>query len=61
MDEATPCLGEVDSRAVVGLVERNLLLPLRAVIMYANGATMKVFRESEGLWWVLLDDYLVGF
>ena len=47
-DKATPCLGDVlDSRAVVGLGERNLLLAPRAVIMYANRATMEAFREFE--------------
>ena len=62
MDEDTSCLGDVvDSRAVVGLGERNLLLSPGAVIMYANGATMEAFREFEVLWWVLLDDYLSFF
>ena len=51
----------LDSRAVVGLGERTLLLSPGAVIMYANGATMEAFREFEVLWWVLLDDYLAGF
>ena len=51
----------VDSRVVVGLGERNLHLALGAVIMYANGATTKDFRESEVLWWVLLDDYFADF
>ena len=49
------------SRAVVGLGELTLLLAHGAVIMYANGTTMEAFRESEVLWWVLLDDYLAGF
>ena len=47
----------MESRAVVGLGERNLDLAPGAVIMYANGATTADFRESEVLWWVLLDDY----
>ena len=48
IDEATPCFGDVvDSRAVVGLGERNLHLAPGAVIMYANGATTADFRESE--------------
>ena len=51
----------VDSRAVVGLGERNLHLAPGAVIMYANGATTEDFRESEVLWWVLLDDYFADF
>ena len=51
----------LDSRAVVGLVERTLLLALGAVIMYPKGATTEAFRESAVLWWVLLDDILVGF
>ena len=29
--------------------------------MYAYGATTEAFRESEVLWWVLLDDYLADF
>ena len=49
------------SRAVLGLVEHNLLLAPGAVIMYANEATMEAFRESEVLWWVLLDNYLACF
>ena len=62
IDEATPCLGDVvDSRAVVGLGERTLHLAPGAVIMYANGATTEDFRESEVLWWVLLDDYFADF
>ena len=51
----------VDSRAVVGLGERTLHLAPGAVIMYANGATTEDFRESEVLWWVLLDDYFADF
>merc|ERR1711860_440616 len=62
IDEATPCLGDVmASRAVVGLGERTLHLAPGAVIMYANGATTEDFRESEVLWWVLLDDYFADF
>ena len=62
IDEATPCISDVvDSRAVVGLGERNLHLAPGAVIMYANGATTEDFRESEVLWWVLLDDYFADF
>ena len=51
----------LDSRVVVGVGDRNLLLAPGAVIMYAYGATTEAFRESEVLWWVLLDDYLAGF
>jgi len=51
----------LDSRSVVGLDERNLLLFPRAVIMFANGATMEAFREFEVVWWVLLNNYLAGF
>ena len=51
----------VDSRAVVGLGERNLHLAPGAVIIYANGATTADFRESEVLWWVLFDDYFADF
>ena len=41
------CLGDLlDSRAVLGLVERNLLMAPWVVIMYANEATMEAFRES---------------
>ena len=55
IDEATLCLGDVlNSRAVVGLGERNLHLAPWAVILYANGATTEAFRESEVLWWILL-------
>ena len=46
---------------VVGLGERTLHLAPGAVIMYANGATTENFRESEVLWWVLLDDYFADF
>ena len=59
-DEATLRLGEVlDSRAVVGLGERNLLLAPRALMMSANGATMEAFMELEVLGSV--DDLLAGF
>ena len=51
----------VDSRAVVGLGERNLHLAPGAEIMYANEATTAEFRESEVLWWALLDDYFTDF
>ena len=51
----------LDSRAVVGLGERNILLSPGSVIMYANGATMEAFREFKVLWWVLLDDYFAYF
>ena len=51
----------LDSRAVVELVERTLLLAPWAVIMYVNGATTEAFMESKVLWWVLFDDYLAGF
>ena len=51
----------VDSRAVVGLGKRTLHLAPGAVIMYANGATTADFRESEVLWWVLLDNYFADF
>ena len=51
----------VDSREVVGLGERNLHLGPGAVIMCANGATTEDFRESEVLWWVLLDNYFADF
>ena len=44
----------LDSRAVVGLGERNILLSPGAVIMYADGATMEAFREFEVLWWMII-------
>ena len=62
MKPPPPCLGDVlDSRAVVGIGLRTLLLSPGAVIIYANGATIEAFREFEMLWWVLLDDNLAGF
>ena len=51
----------LDSRAVVELVERTLLLSPWAVIMHVNGATTEAFMESKVLWWVLFDDYHAGF
>ena len=48
-----PSASVLDSRAIVGLGERNLLLATGVLIMSANGATMEAFRESVVLWLVL--------